>query len=210
MSNEKWQIPTTPSLFIDARERLLAPGGVQIPQVDRIRAAVVESPSMFRRLQGPWERDRFDIDHSVVSEISVNTWRRWHKEDMEDARPLTEPAEWTTIDYTSVREPHGSGEMAWTVEQPGTAHGLNLWFDATLIPGVEYSTSPDGPGLVYGNAFFPLRRPVEVFEGDEIHCSLRADLIGGRLRVERRRGAGTTIRCAVRVARDGNEQALTK
>ena len=166
--------------IIDARERLLAPGGIQIPHLDRICAAVIESPSMFRRLQGPWEKERFDIDHSVVSEISANTWRRWHKEDMEDARLLTEPAEWTTIDYTSVLEPHGSGEMAWTVEQPGTAHGLNLWFDATLIPGVEYSTSPDGPGLVYGNAFFPLRRPVEVCEGDEIRCSLRADLIGGR------------------------------
>ena len=52
--------------IIDARDRLLAPGGVQIPQRDRIRGAVVETPSMLRRLQGPWEKDRFDIDHSVV------------------------------------------------------------------------------------------------------------------------------------------------
>jgi protein arginine N-methyltransferase 1 len=166
--------------IIDARDRLLAPGGVQIPFQDRIRGSVVEAPSMFRRLQGPWETDRFDIDQAVVGRIAANTWRRWHQDDMEDARSLTSPADWVTIDYTRVRDPHCSGDLRWTVERAGTAHGLNFWFDATLLPGIEYSTSPEGPELVYGNAFFPLERPVEVLEGDEIHCSLRADLIGSR------------------------------
>ncbi len=166
--------------IIDARERLLAPGGVQIPFQDRIRGSVVEAPSMFRRLLGPWETDRFDIDHAVVRKIAANTWRRWHQDDMGDARSLTSPADWVTIDYTRVRDPHCSGDLRWTVERAGTAHGLNFWFDATLLPGIEYSTSPEESELVYGNAFFPLERPVEVLEGDEIHCSLRADLIGGR------------------------------
>ena len=166
--------------IIDARDRLLAPGGVQIPQRDRIRGAVVETPSMLRRLQGPWEKDRFDIDHSVVRVITANTWHRWHKTDMGDARPLTSPADWVTIDYTRVLVPHFSGDLEWTVEREGTAHGLNFWFDATLMPGVDYSTSPEGPGLVYGNAFFPLLHPVDLIEGDEVGCSLRADLIGGR------------------------------
>ncbi len=166
--------------IIDARERLLAPGGVQIPLQDRICGVVVEAPSMFRRLQGPWETDRFDIDHSVVSEITAHTWRRWRHADMEDARSLTSPAEWVTVDYTRVLEPHCSGDLQWTIEQAGRAHGLNLWFDATLLQGIEYSTAPDGPELVYGNAFFPLQHPVDLIEGDEIECSLRADLIGSR------------------------------
>jgi len=166
--------------IIDARERLMAPDGVQIPQRDRIYGAVVETPSMFRRLQGPWESDRFDLDHSVISSVAANTWRRWRQADMGDAKLLTSPAEWLTIDYTRVLEPHCSGDMQWTIERAGTAHGLNLWFDATLLHGIEYSTAPDGPELVYGNAFFPLRHSVEVDEGDEIRCSLRADLIGGR------------------------------
>jgi hypothetical protein len=85
-----------------------------------------------------------------------------------------------TIDYTRVRDPHCSGDLRWTVERAGTAHGLNFWFDATLLPGIEYSTSPEAPELVYGNAFFPLEHPIEVLEGDEIHCFLRADLIGSR------------------------------
>jgi len=183
--------------IIDARDRLLVPGGVQIPQLDRIRGAVVETPSMFHRLHGPWETDRFDIDHSVVSEISANTWRRWHKNEMGDMRLLTGPADWATLDYRTVREPHRSGDLSWTIERTGTAHGLNLWFDATLSPGIEYSTSPEGPGLVYGNAFFPLRQPVEVSPGDEIRCSLRADLIGGRYvwtwRTEIRCGGSETV-----------------
>lgn len=166
--------------IIDARQRLLAPDGVQIPQQDQIRGAVVEAPSMLNRLQGPWAKDRFDLDQSVVGEITANTWHRWHKADMGDARFLTSSADWVTIDYTSVQAPHFSGDLEWTVERAGTAHGLNLWFDATLMSGVDYSTSPEGPGLVYGNAFFPLLHPVDLVEGDEVRCSLRADLIGGR------------------------------
>jgi protein arginine N-methyltransferase 1 len=166
--------------IIDARDRLLAPGGTQIPQCDRIRGAVVEAPAMYRSLHGPWETGRFDIDHSVVREINSNLWRRWDRGDMGDARSLTSPAHWATIDYTSVTGPHFSGVMEWTVEQDGTAHGLSLWFDATLLPGIGYSSAPDGPGLVYGNAFFPLREPVSVREGDSITCLLRADLIEGR------------------------------
>lgn len=165
---------------IDARERFLAPGGVQIPQRDRVCGAVVEAPSMVRRMQGPWESDRFGLDHSVVRAISSNTWRRWRHADMGDARSLTSPAEWATIDYTRILEPHCAGDMHWTIEEAGTAHGFNLWFEATLLHGIEYSTAPGGRELVYGNAFFPLQRPVEVADGDEISCSLRADLIGGR------------------------------
>lgn len=166
--------------IMDARDRLLSPGGTQIPQADTIRGAVVEAPAMYRRPLVPWETDRFDIDHSQVNEISVNTWRRWHKEDMGECRALTEPTDWATIDYQTVQEAHQSGVLEWKVERAGTAHGLNLWFDATLLGEIGYSTSPDGPGLVYGNAFFPLKRPVDVSPGDEVRCSLRADLIAGR------------------------------
>lgn len=166
--------------IIDARDRLMAPDGVQIPVRDRILGAVVQAPSMHRRLYGPWETDRFGLDHSSVRAIVGNTWRRWHREDMKDANPLTAAADWVTLDYRRITRPDCSGDIRWTVEADGTAHGLNLWFDATLSEGIEYSSGPDGPGLIYGNAFFPFECPVAVREGDEIRCSLRADLIGGR------------------------------
>ncbi len=165
---------------IDARDRLLAPGGVQIPMQDRIRGAVVEMPSLYDKLRGPWETDRFDVDHSIVAEIAANSWHRWHKDGVKDFRSLTAADDWVTIDYTSIQDPHGSGDLAWTVERSGTAHGINLWFDATLSPGIEYSTSPEGPGLVYGSAFFPLHRPFDLAEGDRVRCSIRADLINRR------------------------------
>lgn len=165
--------------IVDARDRLLASGGIQIPLRDVVRAAVVEAPSMHRRLNEPWDTDRFGIDHSIVRDLNVNAWRRWHHSERKDARALTDAATWATLDYATVREPHVMGDLEWTVETAGTAHGLNLWFDATLIPGVEYSTHPDGGDLVYGNAFFPLRSPVELDRGDIVRCSLRADLISG-------------------------------
>ena len=166
--------------IIDARERLLNPEGIQIPLCDTIWGAVVEAPGMYSKLVEPWSTDRFDLDQAIVRDLAINDWRRWRKRDMADARLLTQADSWATIDYTTVTAPHVSGVLDWTIQEPGIAHGMTFWFETTLAEGCEYSTNPDGPELVYGNAFFPLPKPVSVAEGEEVRCSLRADMISGR------------------------------
>src|SRR5262249_39033489 len=66
----------------------------------------------------------------------------------------------------------------WTVKRAGTGHGLSVWFDAALVPGIGFSNAPGEPELIYGTAFFPWSTPVSLLPGDTVSVMLRADLIG--------------------------------
>jgi protein arginine N-methyltransferase 1 len=158
----------------DARDRLLAPGGVQIPARDTIRAAVVEAPVLYGGLVDPWRDDLFGLDQKAARNIVTNMWRQWWPGPQ---CLLTASRDWTTIDYRKTLEPHFSGELSWTVQREGTAHGLTLWFDAVLAEGIEYSNAPGEPKLIYGNAFFPFSEPVRVTPGDRVRSRVRADLV---------------------------------
>lgn len=161
--------------IIDARRRLLAPGGVLIPQRDTLWAAVVESPELYKRYTGPWEDAHYELDMAVVRPIAINTWSKGRPK---PAQLLTEPKCWTTLDYGSIDQPNVRGELTWTASRAGTAYGFSLWFDAELAEGVGFSNSPMSPELIYGNAFFPLFTPVPIAAGDSVSVKLEANLVG--------------------------------
>jgi protein arginine N-methyltransferase 1 len=63
--------------------------------------------------------------------------------------------------------------------RPGTAHGLQLWFEAELADGIGFSTAPGEPEQIYGQNFFPLTRPVQLAPGDCVEVRVTARLIEG-------------------------------
>ena len=77
-----------------------------------------------------------------------------------------------------VRQPNVAEEIVWEVERPGTAHGLSVWFDAEIAPGATFTTGSTGPELVYGSAFFPFERPLDLLAGDRLFVDFRATLVG--------------------------------
>jgi type I protein arginine methyltransferase len=165
--------------IIDARERLLAPGGILIPQSDSLWAAVVEAPELYKRFAEPWEGKPYDIEMMPARPISTNSWGSGR---VKPDQLLAEPKCWATLDYRSVDQPDVRGEVTWTLARAGTAHGLSVWFDATLTDGVAYSSSPlcgAGPESIYGTAFFPLSAPVCLAAGDVVAVVLNANLVGG-------------------------------
>jgi protein arginine N-methyltransferase 1 len=158
----------------DARERLLTPGGVLIPQQDRLWAAVVESPDFYAKHVGHQPEDSPDFDMSAARCIGTNAWAKFR------ARPeqlLTSARRWATIDYRTETDKDVRAQMAWTVARSGTAHGLVAWFDTILTQNVGFSNAPGEKPLLYGNAFFPLQQPVDVSKGDAIAVSLQANLL---------------------------------
>ena len=162
-----------PSL-IDARERLLAPGGVMIPRADRLLAAVVSAPEIYDRVVSPWDEGSFDFDMGAARRRVVNTWTRG---EVADEQRLTDAGEWTTLDYASIDGPDARGRLEWEAARGGTAHGVSVWFDADLGDGIGYSTGP-GTKTVYGTPFFPWETPVEVKAGDRIEVEIVARLVG--------------------------------
>lgn len=161
--------------IIDARQRLLAEGGVMIPMRDTLYGAMIESPRLYAPYQEPWLRNQFDLDLSAAQPIAVNAWRKVR---VAPDELLTRPQAWARLDYRTIQSADVAGEVAWTADRSGTAHGLAVWFDAELADGVGFSNAPGRPPLDYGQAFFPLQSEVAIEAGDRVTVALNAHLVG--------------------------------
>jgi type I protein arginine methyltransferase len=160
----------------DARARLLTAGGTLIPRGDVLHAALVEDPETYRSYHEPWIENAYGLDLSAAHARVINTWQRTTAK---AEALLVEPQPWAELDYHTVSAPSVRGEPSWQVQRDGTAHAVLLWFDAELAEGIGFSNAPGPDPLIYGQAFFPLERPVEVEEGDLVSVQLRADLVEG-------------------------------
>jgi protein arginine N-methyltransferase 1 len=159
--------------IIDARQRILSPGGVLVPIADTLYAAVVEAPESHASRLPPVTRS--DVKLGALRPFITNTWTKalFKREQL-----LTGPEAWATIDYRTINNCDVQGTATCRTHRSGKAQGLAVWFDATLVDGVSFSNSPGQPPLIYGSAFFPWPRPVDVQEGDRICVRLEARHVG--------------------------------
>lgn len=160
---------------IDARERHLAPNGCLIAQSDRIFASLVEVPDVYDARIGAETITDFGFSTAAARKYVTNTW--W-KSRAKTEQLLTAPVCWAEIDYLTVTSPDVDGTVTARIEREGKVHGIAMWFDCTLLGEIGFSNAPGKPELIYGNAFFPLSRPVDVFAGDNVHIGIRAKLVG--------------------------------
>jgi len=158
----------------DARDRLLAPGGVLIPRADTLRAAPVENPADYRLLTGPWDEHARGFDLSAARRSVLNNWSKTR---IVREQLLAEPRTWAVLEYGVRREQDVAGTLEWTVQRAGTAHGFAVWFHADLVDGVSFTTGPEGPDIIYQSGFFPWLRPVPLQPGDVVTVELQARMI---------------------------------
>jgi protein arginine N-methyltransferase 1 len=161
--------------IVDARRRLLAPGGTLIPGRDSVQVAVVEAPELYRRHMGPWADRPFDLDLEVARQLVANSWCKCR---VQPEELLLEPRTWAVLDYSTVESPDVRGELTWTAWRGGLGHGLLVWFDTVLLDDVGFSNAPDAPETIYGSAFFPWPEPVRVEPQDTVGVTLEARLVG--------------------------------
>lgn len=166
-----WFAHHLPSI-VDARARFLAPDGILIPARDTLWAAVVEVPEHYEGLVKPWN-GRLPL--SSGRRLALNNWSKIR---VTPENLLGQPVCWHELDYYHVEEANFTKDISLIVSRDGTAHGLTLWFDADLFPGVGFSNGPDHEALIYKSAFFPFQEPVEVSDGDRIEVHLDGRLIG--------------------------------
>jgi protein arginine N-methyltransferase 1 len=161
---------------VDARERLLRPGGRLIPERDELWVAPVAAPELHDRFVGPWAEDGYGLRLDGVRRLATN--HHGHGRVPRD-RLLAPPRRWLELDYRRVTEASFRDRLGWTVERSGTGHGLSIWFEASLVPGVGFSTAPWEPEMVYRTAFFPFSEAVALEAGDRLVVELAATLVGG-------------------------------
>lgn len=160
--------------IIDARERLLAPGGVMIPRRDSLWVCMVHAPELYDKHVLPWGDSPYSAGFEPMRHYLVNNWYRCH---MDSDAMLAPAAPWATIEYDSVRRPDVAGTVAFDLGRSAIAHGLLVWFDGELGDGVGFSNAPGRPELIYGQAFFPLLSPLSMIGGDRVTLTLQADLV---------------------------------
>ncbi len=166
-------IPT----IIDARRRLLKPGGVLIPQQDTISAALVEAPDIYHEhCDNAWRSANDGFDMEAARRRNINNFGK-HRFDLNQL--LSEPVRWRRLDYRLIERASACGRVQFEVKRRGTAHGFALWFDSELIDGISFSNCPGEAKLIYGQLFFPFQEPLSVLPNQTITVDLRADPIGG-------------------------------
>ncbi|MEN9576604.1 MAG: ribosomal protein methyltransferase [Verrucomicrobiota bacterium] len=163
--------PNLPALR-DAAERHLAPGGSMIPAHGQVWAGVVAQPHLYGQITRPWENGPFGLDYSRARAQVVNTPRKTR---VKAAQLLSEPGLWWKMDYRHITSPHAEGRLNLPVTGAGLAHGIALWLEYRLAPGIELSAAPTQPALpIYGQFFLPWTAPVELSAGDSVEVDLRA------------------------------------
>lgn len=160
----------------DARHRLLTPDAVVLPRRDVLRMAPIECEREYLLITEPWERNAYGIDMGTGRDYVANSFWRAKIKAEDQLAPAGTLCE---IDYYNVTSPNVRGQAQWTAQRAGTMHGFCMWFDLDIGDGNGFSNAPGGPELVYGHAFVPLFRAIEVSAGDRIEVALQANLVGG-------------------------------
>lgn len=162
----------------DAKARLLAPGGVLIPERDELYVGAFENDEVaawLARASAGFERRGWSAEavRRSVSNTPVADGGRLRASDL-----LTTSAPWATIVYG---EENGllEGEVELVARRRGTAHGLAVWFEATILGDLRFSTEP-GMAMVYSRFILPLLDPIELEHGDRVRLVLRVDEQGQR------------------------------
>jgi len=159
----------------DARQRLLAAGGIMIPQRDTLKAAVIEADKFYSRLASPWQRlvPGLDLSPALLSVLNQSYSSAFKNDQL-----LTRAQDWGLLDYTVGAPTRVAAELDFRAARDGTAHGVCLWFETKLFEEIGYSSGPESAGTVYGQVFLPWLEPVALEKGRRIQIELHADLVG--------------------------------
>jgi protein arginine N-methyltransferase 1 len=160
--------------LVDARARLLAPGGRLLPARDTMWAAVASAPEAFEERHAVWRSAPHGLDLRATERFVDHVVEK-HRAPPE--RLLTAPIPWASLDYATLVERAVRGSGLASVTRPGVGHGLVVWFDAELVEGVGYSNAPGAAGI-YGQILFPWPEAVPLEVGDQVSFELRADPVG--------------------------------
>ena len=198
--------------IVDARKRLLRPGGQQLPLCDTIRLALVRSPALYRLCERPWDHNDYDLDLALGREFAVNRDRRAA---LGPRALVSQPCDLAVLDYRTITSPDLDATVELVATKDAIAHGLLKWFDAEIAEGLSFSNGPGQPGLVYGQSFLPFEAPVHLKAGDRVSARIRArhasanyiwswscQIIDGQSGEIRDSFAQSTFKSAVQVRKD--------
>jgi protein arginine N-methyltransferase 1 len=161
--------------LLDARSRLLKPDARWICQADTLSVAVIDVPQRESQLFPAWDGSRWGLDLGAALPFASNQISRHFCAPSD----LLGPARtWAQINYPKLSSPHVRGETTLTIERCGSAHGLQVWFEAELFGGARFSNSPGTPDGVYSRILLPWPEVVQLQPNDLVHVQIDAMYTG--------------------------------
>lgn len=158
----------------DARRRFLKEGGVLLPARDTLMAAILEVPEHYHQITNSW-RAIPSLDLTEGLPLVLNAVHRYH---LRPEQALSDAQPWHVLDYHATPQLPAQGKLELRAKRAATGHGIGIWFETELVPGIGYSTGPRRGETVYGQTFLPWLEPVSLHEGDTCVVDLRAHLVG--------------------------------
>jgi protein arginine N-methyltransferase 1 len=153
---------------IDARRRLLRPGGVVLPQRVGMWTAAVESWDD-HTVVSDWSSPALPVDYGLVADRAATIM--WFANFRPD-QLLTRPALVADLDLRVVADETVTASGELSVRREGTLHGLACWFDADLFDGVAISNAPPTAAPSWVQGYLPTAEPLPVTSGDCVTWSI--------------------------------------
>jgi protein arginine N-methyltransferase 1 len=146
-------------------KRFLNPGGVVIPQSLAHAACPVIDGRFFEEL-GVWDDVGYGLDYTIARKMSLNNAyvRSFVAADLLDGGKAAQV--WDSVDFRKKNSSTRRGRLEWKVKKSATIYGVALWWNCTLVPGVDLSTAPSAPKTHWEQLYFPVLEPIEVKKGD--------------------------------------------
>jgi hypothetical protein len=158
----------------DARQRLLRPGAVLLPQRLRMWVAAAESFDEYA-VVSDWRAAGLPYDYTAAHRRAARTL--WFA-DLTPSNLLGQPELAADIDLRTTSDETITAAGRLQVDRGGTLHALACWFDALLCAGVTVDNMPPRTGSSWSHGFLPLDRPMAVSVGDQLTWELSVSADG--------------------------------
>lgn len=158
----------------DARQRLLRPGALLLPQRLRLWVAAAESFDG-HALVSDWTAPGLPYDYAAAHLRAARTL--WFA-DIRPSNLLGQPELAADIDLTVVLNETTTSTGQLRVDRDGILHGLACWFDALLCAGITVDNLPPRSDSSWSQGFLPLADPMAVSAGDQMSWELSVSADG--------------------------------
>jgi SAM-dependent methyltransferase len=160
-------------IVLDARQRLLKPGGAIVPQSVQLSYCPVEMPEWYRASIDCWNEAYLGFNFRVARAKAVN---QLHPQKITPGNLLAAPQSFDEMVLNEFSSPNAASRSSFRIERPGVLHAVAGWFRATMAEGVFCSNSPLDPApLPWNLSLLPIGQPTPVAAGESVEIVVRAD-----------------------------------
>jgi protein arginine N-methyltransferase 1 len=155
--------------LLDAKTRMLRPGGRMMPGVVSIGMAPVHAPIQYANLIEFWNGDHVGLSFSSLRPIACNVV---HRTSMEGVHLSAPPRSILTVSPAEISSPMVSGTAVFDLQSDDVIHGLAAWHRIEIIPGVWHEAPPPGPQESWAHFFLPFSTPLHPRKGSALRLSV--------------------------------------